>query len=195
MRKKPAHSPMDAGAGRPGKSRKAARRCETPSARPSVNQGESPLLRLATRRDARGATYLSEVQFAAGERLRADFERARIVPAISANWDRPVGAGGRLQPATADFSDHAIDACRRFEKALACLAADLCGVAIDICCFLKGTEIVEFERGWPPRSAKLMLRAALSVLAAHYGFENAGGVRAMQQWGAADYRPTLAPAG
>ena len=69
----------------------------------------------------------------------------------------------------ADLSDNALDARSRLEQAVAVLGPDLSGVVLDVCCFLKGLEGIERERRWPPRSAKLMLRTGLDLLAAHYG--------------------------
>lgn len=67
------------------------------------------------------------------------------------------------------MADSAIDARERLEKALQVVGPDLAGVLSDVCCFLKGLELVERERRWPPRSAKLMLRTGLDLLTRHYG--------------------------
>jgi hypothetical protein len=155
-----------------------------------VNLHESPLARLYQRRDKEGKTWLGECEFAAGERLRADFERAGLQPRISAHWEAGVASGGRGGAGMADISDFALDARKRVDAAMSMLEPALAGVALDICCFLKGLEQVERERSWPPRSAKLMLRTALALLARHYGLAGGGQSKArMQHWGAPDYRP------
>jgi len=157
-----------------------------------INLNESPLSRLHLRREASGKAWIDADQFAAGERLRADFERAGLQPRISANWEASVASHGRGGIA-ADISDFALDARRRIDNAIAALDPDLAGVALDICCFLKGLEQVERERRWPPRSAKLMLRTALSILARHYRItqrpRSANGIR---HWAADGYRPVIA---
>ncbi len=158
------------------------------------NLGESPLARLFLRRDANGKTFIDSAALAAGERFRNDFEKAGLQPRISANWEASLASRGH---ASADngISDFALDARRRVDRALGMLGTDLAGVATDVCCFLKGLETVERERRWPPRSAKLMLRTALNLLAAHYGITGSGNSSApMQHWGTADYRPGIAGA-
>ena len=172
---------------------------EGPSPRPArrgrrsvtVNLAESPLSRLHARKDARGQSFIDEAQFRAGERLRRDFECAGLQPRISANWIASVATGSRSGPAQADISDFAIDARRRLEAATQAIGPELAGIATDVCCFLKGLETVERERGWPPRSAKLMLRTALQMLVRHYGLVAVGGGRPMRQWGGEGYRPSL----
>ncbi|MCG6859147.1 MAG: DUF6456 domain-containing protein [Salaquimonas sp.] len=155
----------------------------------TINDGESPLTRLFTRKAHDGGSWLTRSQFAAGERLRADFERGRLRPRMTAVWDKPVSGGNGM----AELSDFALDARRRVERALDSLDPSLAGVSLDVCCFLKGLEQVERERRWPPRSAKLMLRTALAILAGHYGFEAQADIRRrpVLHWGDATYRPSL----
>lgn len=160
-----------------------------------VNLAESPLSRLNQRRDAKGKAFLAENEFSAGERFRAEFERAGLQPRISANWEAPVASSGRGGSA-AEISDFAIDARRRLGRAIDALGPELSGVALDVCCFLKGLEQVERERRWPPRSAKLMLKTALSLLARHYGLSGmAEGSARVRHWGDTDYRPAMVRAG
>ena len=156
----------------------------------SVNELESPLSRLFVRKDRHGKAWLSAEEFAAGERIRADFERAGLSPRISASWSMPVASGNGARHGKGDLSDFALDSRRRLEKALALLGHELANTVLDICCFLKGLEEVEREHSWPPRSAKLMLRTALRMLTVHYGLCAAPRKSApMRHWGGPGYRP------
>ena len=91
------------------------------------------------------------------------------------------------------MTDFAIDNRAYVEKAVASLGPELSGIALDICCFLKGLELVERERRWPPRSAKLMLKTALSILARHYGFSQnySRAAGKIEHWGGDGYRPDI----
>jgi len=71
------------------------------------------------------------------------------------------------------------------------MGPELSGVVLDVCCFMKGLELVERERQWPARSAKLMLRTGLLALARHYSPPRSPRAAPMQHWGAEDYRPVL----
>ena len=159
---------------------------------PGFNPDESPLARLASRGGRAGGAFLDAAEAIAGERLRADFTRGQLMPGITQRWDsQPRGARGGK--GSRDLSDSAIDARKRVDAAIAAVGPELSGVLLDVCCFLKGLETVERERQWPARSAKLMLKAGLGVLARHYGVKAApeGGRPAIRRWGTADYRPTI----
>ncbi|HEV2553816.1 MAG TPA: DUF6456 domain-containing protein [Bosea sp. (in: a-proteobacteria)] len=132
---------------------------------------ESPLLWLHRRPGRDGKPQISDEEFAAGERFRADWTLARLMARTTMNWDASLapdgrGAGSR-GPAAA--SDSALAARQRVRQACDRLGPQLSGLVIDVCGFLKGLDAVERERGWPARSAKVVLRLALEALVAHYG--------------------------
>ena len=166
--------------------------------RPAVDGNESPLSWLRRRKDKDGTPMISAAEFEAGERLRADFTFGQLMPSTTARWS-PVGAGdGRPRSAgntAADLTDNALAARERVQRALEAVGPELSGILVDVCCFLKGVEEIEKTRGWPVRSAKLVLRLALAALARHYGLSGtATGTRrggAVVHWGADDYRPAL----
>jgi hypothetical protein len=65
-------------------------------------------------------------------------------------------------------------------------------VLIDVCCYLKGLERVESERGWPVRSAKIVLKTALGSLSRHYDPRPSAASRPrLLHWGTEDYRPRI----
>ena len=138
------------------------------------NLNESPLSRLRLQRSKDGSPWLSDAAFCAGERLRADFTRAQMMPSVTSNWTAAMGGSGGCQRRDGQggkiaLSDSALDAQDRFNRALKRVGPDLSDVLIDVCCYLKGLQQVEREQGWPPRSAKLMLRTGLGLLAQYYG--------------------------
>jgi len=159
----------------------------------TVNDAESPLRALAARRDRQGRSFLTAEEVAAGERLRADYTRGQIMPRLGANWQAAVSSGRRDGGrGSAELTEASMAARMRVERALDAVGPELAGVLVDICCFLKGLEAVERERGWPVRSAKLLLKTALGVLARHYAPPRQQKARPrVLHWGAADYRPSL----
>ncbi|MGI2035287.1 DUF6456 domain-containing protein [Rhizobium panacihumi] len=159
--------------------------------RVSRNISESPLAPLARLKDRGGEPFLPIAAFDAGERLAADFTRGQMQPRITASWEpRLETSGGRSGAGGAEISDGAMAARDRFARAVEAIGPELSGVAVDVCCFGKGLEVVERERLWPARSAKLMLRAALLALARHYAPAAAGG-RRRHHWGDGDFRPRM----
>ena len=148
------------------------------------NAQESPLVWLARRTGRDGRALIDAAQLEAGERLRLDFTRARLTPRVTARWEMPAGGGGPEA-----FTDMVMAAKQRLAKALAVVGPELSGVLLDVCCFLKGLEAVERERGWPARTAKVVLGLALDRLARHYGLSAAATGRArgsLRSWHAPD---------
>jgi len=141
-----------------------------------ANDAESPLLRLHRLKAPTGGTWLDDAAFAAGERLRADFTHGRLMQRTTSSWNFEAGKNTRSGASRINITDQAMDARARLERALDTVGPELAGVLLDVCCFLKGLESVERERRWPARSAKLMLRTGLNLLARHYG-TNAGSGR------------------
>jgi len=158
------------------------------------NVAESPLANLSRLKGKDGRPYLDAEAIEAGERLAADFMRARppadgvtSVVGSPAFQGRVRGqAGGAVE-----LSDSAFSARERVSAAVEAIGPELSGVALDVCCFMKGLELVERERQWPARSAKLMLRAALMALARHYAPPQRPAARRSHHWGTEDYRPSL----
>jgi hypothetical protein len=160
-----------------------------------ANEAESPLAWLAKRKGPSGKPLIDAAQFQAGERLRADFTRAGLTPRVTSNWIAPIAQGKRAGGASAGhFSDSVLAAKERMSVTLETVGPEFAGVLLDVCCFLKGLEIVESERGWPRRTAKVVLGLALDRLARHYGIrtEIRGPARsATRHWRAPDARPSM----
>lgn len=161
----------------------------------TVNHAESPLALLWRRKARDGSRFLEVREFRAGERLRSDYSRGQIMPRVGVNWSG-FGAGAPSRGSAngiADLTDAALASRKRVEHAIRAVGPELAGVLIDVCCFLKGLEQVEAERSWPARSAKVVLKSALSALARHYEPPRAADAREIPilHWGAEDYRPEI----
>jgi uncharacterized protein DUF6456 len=180
----------------------SAEKTRMPAARANdaFNADESPIAWLRRRKDRNGESMLSQAQFDAGERLRADFWFAHMTPRTTMNWSAaaPQPRGRRYGAAlrsSSDMQDNTVAAAERVRRALAAVGPELSGVLIDVCCHLKGLEEAERLAGWPQRSGKIVLQLALTSLARHYGLEPAGcgatGPGRMRHWGSEDYRPHL----
>jgi Domain of unknown function (DUF6456) len=138
----------------------------------TVDEAESPLGWLAWRRGRDGRPLIAAHQHQAGERLRADFTRANLMPRTTSNWASPVASGRRGSGGdhAASFTETMIAARQRVHSALDAAGPEFAGLLIDVCCFLKGLEDIERDRAWPARSAKVVLQLALDRLARHYGY-------------------------
>ena len=134
---------------KPGRSRRSV----------SVNVAESPLMWLHTR------GHMDDRQFAAGERLRADWEQAQLSPKVTMSWN-PVRSGGREQELTPN--ERQIAAKQRFDGAVAAAGPGLSDILWRVVC--AGVALPDAERtlAWPVRSGKLVLKLALDRVAAFY---------------------------
>jgi hypothetical protein len=150
---------IDAGAAAPPSS--AAR--PRPIRSVTVNTTESPLGWLL----ARG--YVSQRQFDAGERLRADWERGQLAPRVTMAWDAaPVARGRGGSAPKPDLSGAQMDARRRFEDAIAFAGPGLSDILWRVVCAGEGMRDAETALGWPARAGKLVLTLALDRLANYY---------------------------
>ncbi len=132
--------------------------------RVTVNLRENPIDWL----HARG--HLDDRQFAAGAKLRTDFERAQLGTRTTMQWDGAgTGGGRRGAPSAPDRSAKAIDAKRRFEGALAAAGPGLADILWRIACEGQAMGAAEKGLGWPSRSGRLVLSLALDRVAGFYG--------------------------
>jgi len=162
-----------------------------------INDAESPLAWLRRRKGKDGTPMLSEAQFNAGEKLRADFWLGQMTPRVTANWSiTSAGRSSRRSGArsAAHITERALTARQRIRKALEAVGPELSGVLIDVCCHLKGLEMAERAAGWPKRSGKILLQKSLSALSRHYGMTSdfaphLGKSGIIGHWGTDGYRP------
>lgn len=126
----------------------------------TVNLAESPLAWL----HARG--HLSDRLFDAGERLRADYERASLAPSITMRWDpvriRSTGDTG-LSP-----GERQLAAKQRFDGAIRAAGKGLEDVLWRVVCAGESLPAAEKALDWPARSGKLVLKIALDRVADFY---------------------------
>ena len=129
----------------------------------TVNVAESPIAWLASR------GHLTDAQLCAGERLRADYERAGLSARVTMRWDAAAPAKTRGGARAADASLARIDAHRRFHGALEAAGPGLADICWRVICAGEGIGCAEKGLGWPARSGKLVLGLALDRLARFYG--------------------------
>ena len=141
-----------------------------------VSAGESPLDWRARRKDRNGAPFLSAEEVAAGERLRREYEAARMGQKVTASWDLALAASDRRRVRAMprdgmNMAERALAARQKVHRALAAAGPGLDEILLETCCLSRGLESAERRLGWPRRSARLILRIALDRLARHYGLK------------------------
>jgi len=132
------------------------------------NLAESPLTVLARKRGPDGGAYMTADLIDAGERLREDFELARMGPRVAQGWDRMGMGGGKPTGPGRGPADGPSRARGRFHAAIDAMGPGLSDIAQRVCCHLEGLEAAEKRLGWSARSGKVVLKIALERLALHY---------------------------
>lgn len=129
----------------------------------TVNLAESPLGWLMRHQ------MISPRQFEAGERLRADYERAQLAPSVTMRWDAaPTAKTARGAPTGLDPTNSQLAAKQRFASAIDLVGAGLSDVLWRVVCANEGIAGAERALGWPTRSGKVVLGLALDRLAEAY---------------------------
>ncbi|MFN0042236.1 MAG: DUF6456 domain-containing protein, partial [Alphaproteobacteria bacterium] len=104
---------------------------------------------------------ISPIQWRAGSRLYKTYFAAGISPSLSGSMERS-------SRGTREYSDRQAEARGEFKLALNAAGPGLASVAFDVACGDLPLESVEFSRGWPRGAAGVVLRLALTAIAAHY---------------------------
>jgi Domain of unknown function (DUF6456) len=170
------------------------------SDQPSFNDNENPLLRLYLRKGTKGENYIDGEQFAAGEKLRQDFERAMLAPKVTIAYQEPASSGSRHWQMSdnhvARLSDSTLTARDHVHDALDAVGPELAGILYTVICLASGLEQAERRLALPPRSGKAVLALALTRLARHYGLKRRPQSSAKSKWPAwqmAGARPNIMP--
>ena len=168
-----------------------------PSSQPT---SESPLTRLFQRKGDAGKTLIDAQQFAAGEKLRQDFERAHLAQRVTASYAESSGSGGRHWQMSDNsierLNDNALAARQRLHNAFEAVGPELSGILYQVCCVAAGFEQAERLLHLPARSGKAILALALTRLARHYGLIKQHKPRrkdVIAHWALDDYRPAISP--
>ncbi len=126
----------------------------------TMNLAESPLSWLHSR------GHISDRLYDAGERLRADYERAQLPANLTMRWD-PVRIKTTGEQGLSS-GEKQISAKRRFDEALRQAGKGLEDILWRVVCAGEGLPVAEKTLGWPARSGKLVLKLALDRVADYY---------------------------
>jgi Domain of unknown function (DUF6456) len=135
-----------------------------------VNIADSPLARWMKPDVTTGRSWLSETEFEAGERLRADYHRSVLSERVTANWEGYLAPTvGRSSRGAGDAPLSAIAAKESVYSALDFVGPGLDRILSAVCLRENGIETVEQAESWPRRSGKTILKVGLQRLAIYYG--------------------------
>lgn len=127
----------------------------------TVNLQESPLCWL----HARG--HIDDRLLDAGERLRADYERAQLGANVTMRWE-PVRIKGTPHDSGLNPTERQIAARDRFDGAIREAGRGLSDILWRVVCAGETIPAAEKSLEWPARSGKLVLKIALDRVADFY---------------------------
>lgn len=129
--------------------------------------------------------FLAAHHVEAARRLSRLFERARMRQRVTMSYDPTRVGGSKGRPQQGELAASAIEARRLLVGLAERMPRDCWVMLMDVCGYDKGVQQIETERGWPRRSAKLVLRIALDHLARQMGLGAAargGEATPMRNW-------------
>ncbi len=108
---------------------------------------------------------ISPRQFEAGERLRANYERAQLAPSVTMRWDAaPTAKTARGAPAGPDQTGSQLVAKQRFSASIEIIGVGLSDMLSRVVCANESIAGAERALGWPARWGKVVLGLALDRL-------------------------------
>lgn len=119
---------------------------------------------------ARAPDFLDPHHREVAQRLGRLFERAQLRQRVTMSYD-PSRVDHQGGIARGEIADSAADARRRLGRLAVALPMECWGVLVETCLYDKGLQQIETERGWPRRSAKLVLRIGLDHVATLLGID------------------------
>ena len=157
-----------------------------------LNINEGPLLQLSHARNNKPA-FLAPHHLLAAGKIQQLMARCQMVQRTTLSYDPTrTGKADKSLNSAHELGDNALDARRKLNACLETLPADCAGVVMDVCGYQKGLQLIETERNWPRRSAKLILRIGLEQVCLHFGIDFSAqgkeGVRT-RKWMQAGTRP------
>ncbi|NVD44339.1 DUF6456 domain-containing protein [Qipengyuania atrilutea] len=127
----------------------------------TVNLAESPISWL----HARG--HIDDRLFAAGEQLRADYERSQLSANVTMRWI-PLRISGQNADRGLNPSERQVAARQRFDGAVAHAGRGMADILWRVVCAGESLSAAEKGLSWPSRSGKLVLKLALDRVADFY---------------------------
>lgn len=119
------------------------------------------IARLSRANKGEAEAFLLPHHVLVANRVSILIERSRLRPNITQNLSVLRQPKGTTPAGIADLSDMSLDCRKKLTELISHLPKDCAAVVVDICGFDKGLQQIEFERQWPRRSAKLVLRMGL----------------------------------